>query len=663
MHTPARQALHPTLSSFPPPPVAFWLLAGIVLVLAPHTLHLPLWLSVVSLGMLAWRWAAAIGKLPLPGKWLLVLLAITATAGILLQYRTLFGRDAGVAMLALMVSLKLLEVRSYRDATLAIFLGYFLVVTNFFYTQSIPVGAYLIGVVLVLTLALITLNHPSSAKRWRQPLKLAALFVLQATPLMLMLFLLFPRIAGPLWGLPTDAFAGVTGLSDRMAPGSISQLAQSDAVAFRAEFTGPLPPPTERYWRGPVLGYFGGREWSRVRGVAEPRPAIEATTPAVRYTLTQEASNKNWIFALDVADPQMLPPNTRLTPDLQLLAREPVQRRTRYVLTSFLNPKVGRVTDAAVLKRDLQLPARGNPAARDLAKRMRGTAASDAQFVQAVLRMFHEQPFVYTLTPPLLGNDGIDEFLFSTRRGFCEHYAGAFTFLMRAAGVPARVVTGYQGGEFNSIGNYLIVRQSDAHAWSEVWLQGQGWVRIDPTAAVAANRIESGIAAALPEGEPLPFLVRTDAEWLRQLELRWDAINNDWNQWVLGYNQELQISLFAGLGLGIVSWRELAWGLVIGIGTLLGIIALITLRASGKPPGDEVQALYLKFCAKLARKGLVRRTNEGPLDFAARVQSLRPEVSSVVDPVTRLYIQLRYGARATKETLRQFRSLIRSFQS
>jgi transglutaminase-like putative cysteine protease len=651
--------------AFPPPPAVHWLLAGIALVLAPHALHQPPWLTLATVVMLGWRWAAAHGRLGLPGRWPLVLLAIASAAGILLQYRTLFGRDAGVAMLTLMLALKLLELRSQRDAMLTVFLGYFVVITNFFYTQSIPVAIYLMLVVLVLTFALIAVNHPPSAVQWRRTLKLSALLVAEAAPLMLLLFVLFPRVGGPLWGLPSDAFAGMTGLSDTMAPGSISRLVQSDAVAFRAEFLGDdqsAPPPAAvRYWRGPVLEHFDGRAWTPASRPG-PAPAIETEGSPVRYAVTVEPQNRNWIFALEVPDPLALPADTRLTPTLQLLAKQPIQRRTRYTLVSFPRHQVGRDADAAMLGRALQLPATGNPEARALARRLRAEAANDADLVNRVLRLFHDEAFVYTLTPPLVGRDGVDDFLFRTRRGFCEHYAGAFTFLMRAAGVPARVVTGYQGGEFNRVGNYLIVRQSDAHAWSEVWLAGQGWVRVDPTAAVAANRIEQGIASALPAGEPLPFFVRTDATWLKQLRLRWDAINNQWNQWVLGYNQERQIGLLASLGFGIASWRELAWGLLIGVGLLLGIVAALTLRGGRPPHGNEVHALYLKFCRRLAQAGVPRLPTEGPLDFARRVGRARPEWGAAVDDITRHYVALRYGAHGSGEGLRTLAARIAAFR-
>lgn len=647
---------------FPPLPAAHWLFAGIALVIAPHAMHLPTWLSALAFAMIMWRWAAASGRLPLPGKWILTLLLAGSAAAILLQYRTLFGRDAGVAMLTLMLALKLLEMRSYRDAMLTVFLGYFLVITNFFYTQDIPFAAYLFAVVLVLTCALIVLNHPASAAQWRRPLRLSAVLLVQAVPVMLLLFVLFPRVGGPLWGMPSDAFSAKSGLSEDMSPGSISELVQSDAIAFRAQFDGAPPAPSTLYWRALVMEGFDGRTWSRLRGGFVAEPTIETSGAPVSYTLTIEPHNKPWVFALEVPDPQALPQNTRLTRNMQLLANRPMQRLTRMSLSSYLDHSIGRNLELDQLERMLSLPDAGNPQARSLARRIRDEAGSDAEAVARVLNLFRAQGYTYTLTPPLLGKDGIDEFLFTTRSGFCEHYAGAFTFLMRAAGVPARVVAGYQGGEFNPTGNYFIVRQSDAHAWSEVWLQGRGWVRVDPTAVVSASRIENGIASALSAGEPLPFLVRTDLEWLKQVRQRWDAVSTYWDLWVLGFDQEQQIGLLARLGFGIVSWRELAWGLAIGLGLLLGIIAAFTLWSGRRPAPDKVQALYLRFCSKLEKKGLARLSTEGPLDFAQRVRLQRPELAATTDAVAQLYVQLRYGARASGETLKEFASLVKAFR-
>ncbi len=647
---------------FPPLPAAHWLFAGIALVIAPHAMHLPTWLSALAFAMIAWRWAAASGRLPLPGKWILALLLAGSAAAILLQYRTLFGRDAGVAMLTLMLALKLLEMRSYRDAMLTVFLGYFLVITNFFYNQDIPFAAYLFAVVLVLTCALIALNHPASAAQWRRPLRLSAVLLAQAVPVMLLLFVLFPRVGGPLWGMPSDAFSARSGLSEDMSPGSISELVQSDAIAFRAQFDGAPPAPSKLYWRALVMENFDGRTWGRLRGGFVAEPAIEPSGTPVAYTLTIEPHDKPWVFALEVPDPQALPQGTRLTRNMQLLANKPMQRLTRMSLSSYLDHRIGSNLELGQLGRMLSLPDAGNPQARSLAQRIRDEAGSDAEAVARVLNLFREQGYVYTLTPPLLGKDGIDDFLFTTRSGFCEHYAGAFTFLMRAAGVPARIVAGYQGGEFNPAGNYFIVRQSDAHAWSEVWLQGRGWVRVDPTAVVSASRIERGIASALSAGEPLPFLVRTDLEWLKQVRQRWDAVSTYWDLWVLGFDQEQQIGLLARLGFGIVSWRELAWGLAIGLGLLLGIIAAFTLRPARRPAPDKVQALYLRFCRKLEKTGLARLPTEGPLDFAERVRTQRPELAAGTDAIVRLYIRLRYGARASNEVCGELAARVKKFK-
>lgn len=651
-----------TRPSFPPLPAAHWLFAGVALVIAPHALRLPAWIVALASALLAWRWLAAAGRLPLPGRWLLATLLVAAAAGLFLQYRTLLGRDAGVATLTLMLALKLLEMRSRRDAMLAVFLACFLCITHFFYRQDLPIAVYLLAVVWVLGAALIALNHPK-ARPWQAPLRHSASLLLQALPFMLLLFLLFPRPAGPLWGLPGDAFFARSGLSESMAPGSISRLVQSDAVAFRAEFAGTPPPASRLYWRALVLEDFDGRSWRLGRGGPPAAAAIETRGAALSYTLSIEAHAKPWVFALEIPDPLALPPDTVLTPTLQLLAKKNIEQRRRYALTAYLDHRFGHEAEPAELRRALSLPPSGNPRARALARQLRERSAGPGELVERVLEHFRTQGYAYTLSPPLLGEDSVDAFLFDARRGFCEHYAGAFTFLMRAAGVPARIVTGYQGGEFNPVGNYLVVRQSDAHAWSEVWLEERGWVRVDPTAAVAAGRIERGIAAALAAGEPLPFFVRTDLTWLKALRQRWDALNNEWDQWVPGYDQETQIGLFARLGLGIVSWRELALGLAIGLALLaLGLAALV-LKNRGRPAPDRVEALYRRYCRRLARAGIKRPATEGPLDLARRVAEKRPELADSAAAIARLYAELRYGRNPSAEALRELAARVKGFRA
>ncbi len=635
------------------------LLVTLALAIAPHATRLPLWLIVLVVLVIAWRYLAGLGKISMPNKWMLLSLAAAATLGILLQYHTLFGRDAGVALFTLMVTLKLLELKSPRDVWLVIFLGYFLVLTHFLYSQSLFLAAYLFFITWLFTLNLIAFSQPRAQLPWRAQFKLSAQMLLQAVPVMLVLFVLFPRISGPLWGLPSDAFGGQTGLSDSMAPGSISHLAQSDAVAFRVEFTGQLPAPLQRYFRVLVLEHYDGRTWSahRVQAINE---TLQAQGEGKRYTVTLEPSNKPWLPVMDYADPSSLPLGAQLNTDFSVTQKEAVQQRKRYSATAYGSLGGHFSMEGDDLRRALQLPATGNPSARELAATLRRESRDDLDFVGKILTKFHNEPFVYTLQPPRLGRDSVDEFLFDTRRGFCEHYAGSFAYLMRAGGVPARIVTGYQGGEFNQLGNYLIVRQADAHAWTEIWLNHRGWVRVDPTAAVSPTRIEHGIASALPAGEAVPLFLREPSPWMKQLRFSWDNFNNQWNQWVLGYDQERQVSLFSRLGFGIISWQDLGIYLLIGIGSVIGLLALFTLRG-GTAYRDKVERAYAVFCARLARVGIVREIAEGPLDFATRAKTLRPDLAPRIEAITRLYVALRYGADAKSAWVKNFVQMVARF--
>jgi transglutaminase-like putative cysteine protease len=648
-------------SIWPPLPLLTTLLVTLALAIAPHAARLPLWLIALVALVIAWRYLSGQEKLPMPNKWMLLSLAAAATLGILLQYHTLFGRDAGVALFTLMVTLKLLELKSPRDVWLVVFLGYFLVLTHFLYSQSLFLGAYLFFITWLFTLNLVAFSQPRAQLPWPVQFKFSAQLLLQAVPVMLVLFVLFPRINGPLWGLPSDAFGGQTGLSDNMAPGSISHLAQSDAVAFRVEFAGPLPSPLQRYFRVLVLEHFDGRTWS-ARRVQAMNDTLQAQGQGSRYTVTLEPSNKPWLPVMDYADPSSLPLGAQLNMDFSVTQKEPVQQRKRYSATSYLAFGGHFTMQTEDLRRALQLPTTGNPRARELAATLRRESRDDLDFAGKALTKFHNEPFVYTLQPPRLGQDSVDEFLFDTRRGFCEHYAGSFAYLMRAGGVPARIVTGYQGGEFNQLGNYLIVRQADAHAWTEIWLNQHGWVRIDPTAAVSPNRIEHGIASALPAGEVLPLFLREPSPWMKQLRFSWDNFNNQWNQWVLGYDQERQVSLFSRLGFGIVSWQDLGIYLLIGVGSVIGIVALFTLRARREYSG-KVERAYAAFCTRLAHVGIVRGAAEGPLDFATRAKTLRPDLAPRIEVITRLYVALRYGAGTKVEWVRNFLRIVARFRT
>ena len=617
-----------------------WLLAVALATAGPHAPHQPMWLIALSALLIAWRGVLWRRHAVLPPR---LALAVVMTIGVLaigFHYRTLFGRDAGVALLVLLMAGKPLEARARRDALVIVMLGYFLLLTHYFYSQSIATGAWLLAALTLTTATLIRLH---GAATWRELLRLAASLLLQAAPLMLALFILFPRVQGPLWGLPRDAHAGLTGLSEQMAPGTLSRLILSGSIAFRVRFDGATPPPAELYWRGPVLEDFDGQSWSRApfgsRSTA-PLPKLEQGTKKYRYETTLEAHNQRWLLALDL--PFARPPDSQFSSRLETLSREPVRQRARFGFASAIDARANLEEAAATLRQALNLPSGRNPKSLALGETWQRKYAGDVrQISAAALHFFREESFYYTLNPPLTGAQAVDDFLFNTRRGFCEHYASAYVVLMRAAGVPARVVTGYQGGEVNPVDKFLTVRQSDAHAWAEIWLAGEGWQRVDPTAAVSPARIERGIEAALPVGEALPALFRVDIDWLRTLRFRWEAVNNAWHQWVLGYNPDKQRETLNRLGLADPDWRKLTALLAMLCGVVL--LALTGWMLYRRPRPDSEQRAWARFCAALARQGIVRADWEGPQVLAARTGREKPHLAALAQNGADAYARLRYG--------------------
>jgi protein-glutamine gamma-glutamyltransferase len=634
------------------------LLLACVLVLAPHAGHLPGWSTLLCALLLLWRgWVTVRGD-RLPSHWFLLPLAALAMLGIFAHYKTLLGRDAGVAMLVLLLAFKLLEMRARRDLFVVLFLSFFLLLTSFFYSQSIASALWMILSVMVLLAAQITFQFTASVPPLAQRLRLAATLGAMAAPLALVLFLLFPRISGPLWGLPGDAQAGRSGLSERMAPGAISNLALSDEIAFRARFDGTAPPPSQRYWRGPVLGQYDGRNWS------ELRPAPPANLPLMfrsagtryRYQITLEPHGQRWLLALEMplGAPQLAGNPAHVGVNRELLAAHPVHQRLRYDVVSAVDAALEPTESPLLLQAWLQLPPQRNPRTRDFAQRLRAQAGSDAQAVQTVLKYFRTEEFHYTLNPPLLGDDGVDEFLFVTRTGFCEHYASAFVVLMRSMAIPARVVTGYQGGAVNPVDGFMTVRQSDAHAWAEVWLDGHGWTRVDPTAAVAPNRIELNLASVLPRpllGGLIDGMLGLQdgagtwrAHW-QQWRANWDAVANGWNQWVLNYSTETQKNLLQTLGFSAPDWRSLT--LLMGLGSAASLLLLIAPSWRRRSRLDAVDALYSALSQRMARRGMAREKHEGPQAYGRRLTApqspLADEAKSAVARFLNLYELHRYG--------------------
>lgn len=619
------------------PAQTWWLLAAALSALLPLTPHVPPWLSALALTLLAGRALLNWTNRKLPARGWLILLTLAGSAGVLAQFRTLFGQNPGVALLVVFLALKPLEARTQRDGLAIIFLCYFLALAQFFFAQSIGAAALMLATIVTVTAALGSLAD--SGARPPDLLRRSTLMLLQAAPFMLLLFVLFPRVQGPLWGLPRDAFSALTGLSDSMAPGSISNLSQSDAIAFRARFDEP-PPRDQLYWRGPVLSEFDGRTWRPEQRLPLPRLAYAPQGPALDYEVTLEAHAKRWLFALEL--PGRLPPDSLMTGDYQLLAKAPVTARQRYTVSSHTAMNAGRDESAGVLRRALTLPRDFNPRTRQLAASWREQGRTDDAVLEAATRFFLTQGLRYSLTPPLLGQHSVDEFLFESREGFCEHFSGAFVFALRAAGLPARVVTGYQGGEINPFDGYFTVRQYDAHAWAEVWLADRGWTRIDPTALSVPSRISQNLAAAVPAGSPVPLMARLDLALLRALRLRLDAVANTWNQWVIGYNPERQREFLNRLGMHAPDWRQMTATLAVLAGLVLLGFTAWALRQRHRT--DAAQRAWLKLSRRLARRGLPRLPWEGPLAYAARVAARFPESAAEIGAISTLYGRLRYGS-------------------
>jgi hypothetical protein len=390
------------------------------------------------------------------------------------------------------------------------------------------------------------------------------------------------------------------------------------------------------------------------------RPTLADSSAPVDYTVTLEPHNKYWLFALDM--PTKLSIAADFAPDFQLLSKAPVNVRIRYNATSHLVYRANLEEPPQQMRRALALPPGYNPRARQLAAEWREQNKSGDAIVRAALGYFNRNNFEYTLEPPLLGMNSVDEFLFESKQGFCEHYAGSFVFLMRAAGIPARVVTGYQGGQFNELGGYYILRQADAHAWTEVWLPGRGWVRIDPTGAIAPGRIQFGLNAALPDSAALPFLARTQSPLLLKLRFNLDALTNQWNQWVLGYDSERQFAFLTRLGMEDITWQKLALDMLAGVALLVGIFTLILLRRLIARQNDAVQACYLRFCRKLAKRGTARKPYEGAQDFALRAALRHPQQAGAIAAISARYQALRYGNAPDDAALRAFKDAVRAFK-
>ncbi|WP_295800294.1 DUF3488 and transglutaminase-like domain-containing protein [uncultured Microbulbifer sp.] len=666
-------AAHSQLQSLLPRESLLWIFAAQLVVLLPQFTHLPLWLVGAWCLAVYWRLEVFYGRREMPGR-LVKLLAVTlAVAGLALTYRRWFALEPMVALLAVSFTLKNIELASRRDALLSLMLAYFLAATLFIFEQTIPYALYGIFSVVIITAALAAQQGRRSARPGRA-FGLSAKLLAQAVPVMLLLFVVIPRL-GPLWAVPQNAGGASTGISDSMSPGDFTRLSKSGKPALRITFDGPVPPPEQRYWRGLVYTHFDGRRWSepgagdgvvhwgRGRsgfhgGGGEDAQPLPAVGPRYRYQVIQEPSHSPWLFAM--ARPESDTRGVRKSGDDTLFYRSPLASRFAYEVRSW--PRDSLPVDVGLgsraLQRHLQLPERGNARARRWGAELRARGLGAEQISAEVLKRFNSS-FVYTLRPPPLGQDSVDEFLFSTQQGFCEHFASSYVFTMRAAGVPARVVAGYQGGEWVAREKYLLVRQYDAHAWAEIWLPERGWVRVDPTAAVAPQRIRDGLqSAAADEFMQDALLPLHKIAFLSRLQLQWDMINYRWYQTVVSFDQERQQGMLQRL-LGEISPTRLA--LFIGAPVIAGLLLLWGwLKLSSRGPKLPVPGrLYLRFCRRMARVGLVRQPGETPGEFARRVEREFPRLGPMAERITSAYEKAAYGDDPRAE--RQLRRLLRGF--
>ena len=644
-----------------------FLMLAIALAVAPSFSHLPLWCSAGFSILFLWRLGLVFSGHALPGGAIRLITAAACAAGVIAQYDSLFGREAGVALLVLFLGLKLMEMRARRDLFVVIFLCFFLLLTNYFHSQSVWMAAITVAAVFALLASLFTLQFASRELALTRRLRQTGLLLLQALPIAAALFVLFPRLSTPLWGLPDDAHSARTGMSDTMAPGLISQLARNDEVAFRVQFDQAMPASSALYWRGPTLGHFDGRTWRPVRQEvgASPRPQI--TLPeggsAVRYRLTLEPHGRRWLFALDV--PVVLPNAPELaaaiTPDFDAVSTNPIHARVRFEAAARTDAAIGLNETPLSLQNWIQLPAGEHRQTLEMAARWRNEEADNAKLVKRALDLFRDNGFRYTLQPPLLADNPVDRFLFETRAGFCEHYASAFVVLMRALDIPARVVTGYQGGELNPTDGYWIVRQADAHAWSEVWLAGRGWVRIDPTSAVAPERIELG-SQALGETRRQREGLIAGSDWLRTWRFSIDSVANSWNQWVLNYDRGRQQALLARIGLDAANPRDLVGALGLVLALAIGAVAVFTLRP--RREGDPVETAYRDFCNRVAALGAPRLPDETASRYLRRVdRMLEPDDADQAREIVADYTRLRYDpAFSTPERIRDLQRRVRAFK-
>jgi protein-glutamine gamma-glutamyltransferase len=649
----------------------FWT-AGIVIgATLPHWSRLPLWVTVLLGIAVAWRLAVARAAWPVPIRPLRLVLAFAAFCAVLFQYRTINGVEAGSALLVVMIALKFLESNGHRDQLVLIMISYFLLFASLLSERGPITAAYLVLLAWLTTLGLLQLSRRGPLLGARPTGALAGRLLLQSLPIMVALFVVFPRLPGPIWGVPGATGSGASGLADTMSPGDITTLALSDEIAFRAQFYSAAPHANELYWRGPTMTNFNGRTWSMAMGERRGERVantIEYHGNPTDYRVTLEPQGRAWAFALDMPQRWSGDRTLRMGTDYQLRTFPGGPRRLDYRVTSYTSYSAREPLTPPEIEMFRRLPPDSSPRARELVRGWLDDDPPPERLIERAMTFLREEPFVYTLTPSALGTQPVDEFLFDTREGFCEHYASAFTVMMRAAGLPARVVTGYQGGELNGVGGYYIVRESDAHAWTEVWLRDRGWVRVDPVSAVAPERVALGSWRSALAGERVPGGALRSIEWVRRALLVWDAATTYWNDWVIGYGPDLQRALLDALGLES-SRRSERWTklLLMSVGvTLVASLALsilLALRRRRRAPVDAAARTFAAFSRRLSRLTVPPlKPGEGPITYGERAQHTLPHAAVDIAAIVAAYLRARYEPDSDHSALAELQARVSGFR-
>jgi protein-glutamine gamma-glutamyltransferase len=616
---------------------------GVILVIG----NAPPWCVAIGLAAVAWRVYAA--KRAPPAKrrvgMRFVLGAVTAllVVAVALNFRTLNGLEAGTALLVVMGALKMVESRARRDDAVVIGVALFLLLAAALAGQALwRVPLYLLAAWAACT-AIALVAHGDTPLATRAAMRLSARALLMAIPLTLACFAFFPRVAGHFWALQR-ATSAVTGLSDEMSPGSFDKIANEYDPVFRVNFAGPPPPRNALYWRGPVLNDFDGYTWRRARGRVYLSEPLERLGAPYRYRVTLEPTNQPWLFALDTVDASPRR-DVFLSHDRQLTATLPVTSTMSYEAVSHLETRSGAPLSTLGRRYETRLPPERNPRALALAQQIRARTGSDADYSRAVLDWFRASGLEYTLEPGQTSVDSVDTTLFDSKQGFCGHFASAYATLMRAAGVPARIVTGYLGGEWNPVGSYVLVRQSEAHAWTEIWLDGRGWMRVDPTAVVAPERLQRGVFDLLPESLPATTVAMHRSAWFKRFSQGWDGINHWWQDNVIEFDLRAQLNLLSKLGIDAPQWQHLGWAFALGLGAWIAWVALSLRRSVPRVRPDRVARAWLAATRKLARVA-PRAASEGPMEYAGRVARARPDLAAHVSALAASYARLRFGPTA-----------------